>query len=319
MKKFIAFMLTLVLMLPLVACGYSAKEEPCLNCGAGIEKEAIFCKFCGAAKDNDSSENTKPESNKTTDYNTKENNRVTKEEKLEFISINDLVDSLDNMARAQIHIGKATYLFGRIESIGTHWLGLEPLFIEEQIFSISMDPSVLANYNTDEYLAIYAVVNEINDFEGIVFDDCKPAAIEKMDQYIIDALENSSASSLLRDRNNLNHIFQYVHQRGDVFQMKNDAEISSWVIGLWDAYSLIIGSNNDQVAFLPDGEYLETYTNTFSNNLVEYSWSVQDGNLTLKRNDSSSYNPQYVNPVYKITDNVMIIKGMILCIRNTEI
>lgn len=50
MKKFLAILLAVVMVLSLVACGDKGKAEKyCWSCGEGISKKDSFCEYCGAS------------------------------------------------------------------------------------------------------------------------------------------------------------------------------------------------------------------------------------------------------------------------------
>ena len=52
MKRFLAQVLSIVIIFSLVACGKEGKAEKyCSNCGGGISKSASFCEYCGTAID----------------------------------------------------------------------------------------------------------------------------------------------------------------------------------------------------------------------------------------------------------------------------
>ena len=104
-----------------------------------------------------------------------------KEIKREIISVSTLIADLDNLARAEQNVGKATHLFGTISSIGTDAFTLSHLFIGKS-FSIPMDTALLAELNKGDYIAVYAVVDEINS-GNFIFKDCKQIEMELMDEY----------------------------------------------------------------------------------------------------------------------------------------
>ena len=53
MKRILAVVLAVVMVVSLVACGGNkTAEKDCCNCGEDIESDAAFCEYCGTAQNN---------------------------------------------------------------------------------------------------------------------------------------------------------------------------------------------------------------------------------------------------------------------------
>lgn len=79
MKKFLAFVLSIIMLLSLSACGQGGKAEKyCWNCGGGITKAASFCEHCGAEVDNtkNESEDALSDSSSSDESKSEETNKL---------------------------------------------------------------------------------------------------------------------------------------------------------------------------------------------------------------------------------------------------
>lgn len=223
----------------------------------------------------------------------------------EMIPISTLIADLDNLARAEQNVGKATHLFGSISHIGTEEFTLYHLFVDKR-FSIPMDSAKLAELNIGDYIAIYAVVDEINggDFK---FKYCKQIETKLMDEYVVNMVSGTSTEVLIEKYSN--DIEDYVVSRGDTFKMANDSEIASYILGRW-CWPYPVGFEKVAADFeyYADGDCLwsswEADHKMWSTNWC--TWSVKDGIFSGLSSEKTA--------VYKITDNVMVTGGH-LCIR----
>jgi len=212
----------------------------------------------------------------------------------ELISVDVLdADLDDNLARAKQHVGKATHLFGRVIDIGTESFTLNPWFIGRE-FTVPMDSRTLAGLNKDSYIAVYVVIEEIDDAGNVKLKNCKQIEMQLMDEYVINKASENSATDLI----DWPYPFiNYVTSRGDTFKMTNDDEIASFILGKWyrDWNGAICYAE-----FFSDGtcdwDYRDNNFNKWKT--ASSSWSVSDGILATFYEDDTA--------VYKITNDIMV-------------
>lgn len=223
----------------------------------------------------------------------------------EIVSIDVLIDSLDNLARAEQNIGKATYLFGTVQSIGTESFVLEHIFIGKS-FEIKMQKSTLIELNKGDFIAIYAVIDKVTENGSFAFTDCEIAEMELMDEYIVNAISyrfKFDSVTLLTVYSDI--ISEYVISRDNVFKMTDDEEIASYIVGEW---LFPYGDSISTLEYFADGECIwQCWDNYFNDWRDAYtSWNVENGIFDGCSADTTS--------VYKITDDVMVTANE-LCIR----
>lgn len=225
--------------------------------------------------------------------NTEEN-----EPEAEVISIDTLLSDLDNLARAEQNVGKATHLFGTIEFIGTEALKLKHIFIERS-FSIPMDSAVLAELNKGDYIAIYAVVDEIGSGGYFKFKNAKQVDMKLMDEYVVNAVSTYSINDLIKTHSDV--IENYVVSRGDTFKMTDDNKIASYIVGkwYWPYHMGISGTYISDLEYFADGECIWSAWDNYRGKWKDAycSWSVKDGIFYGCGDDTA---------VYKISENAMV-------------
>lgn len=215
-----------------------------------------------------------------------------KEVERELISVNVLdVDLDENLARAKQHAGKATHLFGSVKEIQTESFTLNHIFSGRK-FSVPMDMASLAELNKGDYIAVYAVIQDIDDVGNVKLKNCKQVEIELMDEYVVNTASTSSSDTLFNSS-----IVTYAMSRGDTFKMTNDDEIASFMLGKW---SWLWNLDATHAEFLEGGECVWGYFDDTYNRWDEAhsSWSVENGILFAFCADDTE--------VYKITNNVMV-------------
>ena len=223
----------------------------------------------------------------------------------EMIPISTLIADLDNLARAEQNVGKATHLFGAISYIGTEEFTLNHLFVGKS-FSIPMDSAKLAELNKGDYIAIYAVVDEINDGD-FKFKYCKQIETKLMDEYVVNMVSGTSTEVLIEKYST--DIEDYVVSRGDTFKMASDSEIASYILGKWYRPAHvgfeIVAADFEYYA---DGDCDWSFWDADHKIWRSYwcTWSVKDGIFSGLSSEKTA--------VYKITDNAMVTGGD-LCIR----
>lgn len=216
----------------------------------------------------------------------------------EMISVSTLISDLDNLARAEQNVGKATHLFGTIDSIGTEAFTLKHIFINRS-FSIPMESAVLAELNKGDYVAIYAVVEEINS-GNFKFKNCKQIEMELMDEYVVNTVSTSSTETLIKTYSGA--IEDYVVSRGDTFKMTGDDEIASYILGkwYWPYHMGLSGTYISDLEYFADGECIwstwDSYFNEWDDAYCD--WSVENGIFDGCSSSSTA--------VYKITENAMV-------------
>ena len=216
----------------------------------------------------------------------------------EMISVDKLISDLENLARAEQNVGKAVHLFGSITSIGKNELTMNHLFINRS-FTIPMDSEILAKLNKKDFIAIYAVIDEIND-GNFEFEDCKQIDMKLMDEYVVGIVSTSSTYDLIVKYSST--IADYIVSREATFRMTDDAEISSFILGKWNwPYGMgTQGTFISTVEYFENGECIwqswHEYMNHWKNSYCD--WSVKDGIF----NGCSASD----TPVYKITENAFV-------------
>lgn len=229
------------------------------------------------------------------------NNADKNNEAHELISVEKLISDLDNLARAEQNVGKAVNLFGRITAIGKDTLTINHIFINKS-FTLSMDSAILAELNKEDFIAVYAVVEEINNGQ-FKFKNCKQIEMETMDNYVINMVSTSTTYDLIVKHSGV--IADYITSRGKTFRMTDDAEISAYILGAWNwPYGMgVQGTYISTVEYFENGECIwqswHEYMNHWKNSYCD--WSVKDGIF----NGCSASD----TPVYKITENAFVHAG----------
>lgn len=226
----------------------------------------------------------------------------------EFVSVDDLVASLDNLAKAEQNVRKETCLFGTVDSIGTKNFILKPVFFDMQ-FVIPMSKSDLIDLNKGEYIAIRAVVDDVQP-DGFSFKKCRVVPLYEMDKYFNEFVSKASLSKL-REKKSYLTIIDYVTKRGEKFKVDSDFYLKDLLLGRWEAFSITYF----KAEFLRNGQCIELHDNGYSTVSSEYRWDVENCKLALRRTDSTNQKVEKVNPVYKVTENVIIVNNNTLYVR----
>ena len=226
----------------------------------------------------------------------------------EFVSVDDLVASLDNLAKAEQNVRKETCLFGTVDSIGTKNFILKPVFFDME-FVIPLSKSDLIDLNKGEYIAIRAVVDDVQP-DGFSFKKCHVVPLYEMDNYFNEFVSKASLSKL-REKKSYLTIIDYVTKRGEKFRVDSDFYLRDLLLGRWEAFSITYF----KVEFLRNGQCIELHDNGYSTVSSEYRWDVENCKLALRRTDSTNQKVEKVNPVYKVTENVIIVNNNTLYVR----
>ena len=219
----------------------------------------------------------------------------------EMIGMDALVADLDNLARAEQHIGNETHLFGKITYIGTDSINLQDLFSRNK-FTVPMDKETLVQLDVDEYIAVYAVVEGL-DRGAYVFADGKRLEMTVMDEYVINRIHSMDSYTLLSEHSRT--VATYVLSRGNVFKSKasSDEEIKAYVTGKWSRWW-----NGQYLHFAasmelkPDGKFIETTDGPGGIETDTGRWSVKDGKF-----EGAGY---YIAEVYKLSETMMVIANI---------
>ena len=231
----------------------------------------------------------------------KSNNTDKDNETRELISVEKLISDLDNLARAEQNVGKAVNLFGVITAIGKDTLTINHISVSKS-FTVPMDTAILAELNKGEFIAVYAVVEDING-GNFKFKNCKQIEMEAMDNYVINMVSTSTTYDLIVKHSGV--IADYIVSRGKTFKMTDDAEIAAYILGTWNwPYGMgVQGTYISTVKYFENGECIwqswHKYMNHWENSYCD--WSVKNGIF----NGCSASD----TPVYKITENAFVYAG----------
>ena len=224
----------------------------------------------------------------------------------EMIGVDVLFADLDNMARAQQNIGKATHLFGKITYIGTESIKMTHIFNDQKV-EIPMDTETLVQLNKDEYIAVYAVVDGVTN-NRYTFSDGERIEITLMDEYVLNTICAMTTYTLLSEHSWT--VQQYVEGRGDTFKMTGDEEITAFMTGNWvNWWNGLEAEFIAKVEYRSDGKCIWQGWDTYMKRVEDCycSWSVKDSVFRGKRGIGTT--------VYKLSEDIVIADDCLL-IRN---
>ena len=253
----------------------------------------------------------------------------------EFVEIDTLLDALDNQAKAELNIGKATTLFVKVTVIASDHCVVAHLFNSESS-KVYMEKEILAELDKDQYAAIYGVVesvasNENNTSFHYVFKDGRIEDMALVDEYV--AKMNYGFTS-----HNNDHIYErktflidYVNARGEALAL-DENEIREYIIGTWErkikqAFTdyfgeiTFYGTHTPEITFFEDGTYsIETYdNNTSTSDFYSGNYEIEDGAWFIEGDrvkiDCFSYVSLLGERIYKISENVFIYGDEYIFIR----
>ena len=241
----------------------------------------------------------------------------------EVIGINDLLADLGNQAKAEMHIGKATTLFVKINTVYSDHCTVSHQF-RSGTADVYMEQELLAQLTSGQFAAIDCIVDRVDvNADGAsfryIFKDGQMADMTLFDEYV--AYMNFGASYLGND-----HIYdktdllkEYAYFRGGTLIIPGD-ELESYLLGTWERRInqrfptfKFNGIHTPELTFYADGTY---DTQSMGNDTTESefrtgqydtevgTWTIQNGYLKLTGCLSS-----YGGPVYRISDNVFLMDG----------
>ena len=80
----------------------------------------------------------------------------------EIVEIDTLLDALDNQAKAELNIGKATTMFVKVTKIASDHCVVAHLF-NSKSSKVYIEKEILAELDKDQYAAIYGVVESVEN------------------------------------------------------------------------------------------------------------------------------------------------------------
>ena len=90
---------------------------------------------------------------------------VSVNETVETVEINRLLDALDNQAKAELNIGKATTMFVKVTKIASDHCVVSHLF-KDGSSTVFMEQETLIELKKNQYAAIYGVVEKVEEQEN---------------------------------------------------------------------------------------------------------------------------------------------------------
>ncbi len=201
----------------------------------------------------------------------------------ETISMESLFASLDNGARAQLNVGKATVVYGKVISISSTYCSILAFFKDRfpndsMMLQIEMTSEVLVGLYQGQFVAIPALISAYDDSNDFTLTATEIADIEMVDTYIRSLFNNLDYSKIHEIA------LEYVESRGTEFMLTDDAELQQYLIGEWKQRN----GDGEEMEFKANGEYLWKYsekavTGAFAGNWVQRTqrgdWSVSEGKL----------------------------------------
>lgn len=248
----------------------------------------------------------------------------------EQIGINTLLADLDNQAKAEMNIGKATTMFVKIETIFSDHCVVYHL-MRGGSSDVYMETEQLAQLEKGEFAALYGVVQSVATNEGgtsfrYVFKDGRPEDMALFDAYVAQMNYGSSSgdNDYIFDREDF--LKSYASTRWEALSLDGE-EIKTFLLGTWerriDQYfssynDSFTGTHTPEITFYADGTYVtQCYNNDTSRSdfiFGEYkqadgTWVIEQNSLKLDGYIDSSLD--LAHSVYKISENVFIWDGEI--------
>lgn len=248
-------------------------------------------------------------------------------EPLETVSLNDLFSDTDNGAKAQLNVGKAVTVYGRISSISSTSCIVMLAYPARATVSVEMPIERLAELEKNQFIAVEGVVTSFNssNVQKYTISATTMLDLEAMDAYIKKTVTDVHAyrvlmeysgeanaamtHSVLQQSINFSLVDDYVRARGDAFKLMDDTELSQYLIGKWVYDTSYGGIKTQSCEYKKDGTYLWKYQsqNSYTGKVYDKEqtgkWSVQKGDLTSFRG-SDTY-------VYVLCDDVFLQMGQL--------
>lgn len=246
----------------------------------------------------------------------------------EEVEIDTLLSHLDNQAKAQLNVGKATTMFVTIETVYSDYCVVSHQFRSGRS-DVYMETELLAQLDKGQYAALYGVVDSVtangNSFR-YVFKDGRVEDMALFDAYV--AKKNygslSGNNDYIFDREDF--LKNYVKTRGGALRLDGN-EIKAYLPGKWErrinqrfSYygdDSFTGTHTPEITFYADGTYTSEH---FENNTsradfmsgrydepVTGNWEIDGDFLKLH----GYMNASNGNSVHKISENVFIYDGEI--------
>lgn len=243
-------------------------------------------------------------------------------EPVETISIDSLLSDMDNGAKAQLNVGKATTIYGQISSVGSSSCTVQLIKPKGSSVFVEMPIEQLAELNKDQFIAVNGIITSCAIKYTITATETLD--LELMDSYIREEITKTSAMrsliefsgdtnagmfhSMFHDYYNVSILEDYVYSRGKEFLITDDTALKEYLIGNWVYYQNFGGLDTLTLEYKNDGTSVWYYKNNFDSKVDQCDdWSVSNGVI-----DSIW---QYPEKVYVLNDDVFLIRDYYLLIR----
>ncbi len=232
---------------------------------------------------------------------------------VETIEFSQLMEDLENGAKAELNVGKATAVCGRIDYIESDYCRISLIYPLGKIADVILPIEVLAELKKEQFIFVSATVENVGCHNATgssytyTFKADKLEDLSLMDEYIKESISSTYYPLMTEE---LDEIFSvkllasYAESRGDVFLIKDDTELKNYLIGKWE-YDTSRYESNDDVEFREDGKYHWEYLGYtvlgWHDDEQTSDWTVSNGFL----DSFIGYDPQ---KVFALTSSVFIIQ-----------
>lgn len=240
------------------------------------------------------------------------------EEIVETVSLYQLIDDLDNGARATLNIGKTTTVCGQIVSIETDHCYVDLFISANSNFKISLPLETLAQLNEKQFIAVKAKVNNVetetkqnHTFYTYTFEGVNLVDFNECDLHIKEYFTNKQYDDY---GNNYDLLSTYFDLRNENFLIKDE----SYLLGEWE-YDTGSSNHKGNVTFEMNNSYSWTYEHNkifvtereIESKIVTESengsWYIEQG--TLIGFMENFYTSRH-NKIYVISENIFLFKGV---------
>lgn len=248
----------------------------------------------------------------------------------EEIDIETLLKDLDNQAKAELNIGKATTMFVKIETVYSDYCTVSHQLCGGSS-DIYMEKELLTQFKKGEYATLYGIVESVavngngTSFH-YVFKDGRTEDMALFDAYVAQMHFGSISGNndYIYDRGAF--LKDYASHRWETLSLNKD-EITPFLVGTWERrieqhFSSYKGSfygpHTPEITFYADGTYVTQYfdNDTSKSDFIggdykqaEGTWVIEDNSIKLDGFIDSSLN--LAHSVYRISENVFIWDGEI--------
>lgn len=243
------------------------------------------------------------------------------------VGIDTILADIDNQARAEMNIGKATTMFVKISSIKSDHCTVSHAFVN-QSSDVYMDKSTLAKLNKDQFVAIYGVVDCVKSNESgtsfhYVFKNGQLEDMKMFDKYVASKNHASRYGSNDTIFGRASFFKSYISERYSALRVPKE-ELTDFLVGTWErnvrqyfSRHDFYGTHTPEITFHSDGTYtIQTMSDRTSQmdflsgeyDLSNGTWAIENQGIILDGNLSFG---DYAWPVYKISDDVFIYHDIV--------